>query len=166
MSQREERDHRTCDRRSFLKCGACGLLGLSTLVAGSPGCASIPHVTGRVVEPGTLTVELDSFDVDASEGEPPDSVLVHHPRLKHPILVHRDRAVSPPEFTAVSTTCTHRGCRAEPVGDRILCPCHGSEFALDGTLLDGPADEPLPSLPVETENRRLFIYLNARRDNR
>lgn len=42
---------------------------------------------------------------------------------------------------AVSLTCTHLGCRvawneAERSWD---CPCHGSRFAHDGTLLEGPA---------------------------
>jgi glycine/D-amino acid oxidase-like deaminating enzyme/nitrite reductase/ring-hydroxylating ferredoxin subunit len=45
------------------------------------------------------------------------------------------------ELHAVSLTCTHLGCRvlwneAERSWD---CPCHGSRFAYDGTLLEGPA---------------------------
>jgi glycine/D-amino acid oxidase-like deaminating enzyme/nitrite reductase/ring-hydroxylating ferredoxin subunit len=45
----------------------------------------------------------------------------------------------------VSALCPHRGCTvgfndAEKTWE---CPCHGSRFATDGTLLQGPALEPL-----------------------
>jgi glycine/D-amino acid oxidase-like deaminating enzyme/nitrite reductase/ring-hydroxylating ferredoxin subunit len=51
---------------------------------------------------------------------------------------------------AVSATCTHMGCRvswntAERSWD---CPCHGSRFAPDGTVLQGPAVQALETKRV------------------
>lgn len=45
----------------------------------------------------------------------------------------------------VNTTCTHMGCElnwnsAEKSWD---CPCHGSRFSYDGTVIEGPAISPL-----------------------
>ena len=46
---------------------------------------------------------------------------------------------------AMSSVCPHRGCDVEwNAGGKVwACPCHGSIFAADGTVLDGPAEQPL-----------------------
>jgi nitrite reductase/ring-hydroxylating ferredoxin subunit len=56
----------------------------------------------------------------------------------------------------LSTRCTHLGCRvawnrAERSWD---CPCHGSRFAADGTVLQGPAVQPLPRRGVWSRTGR------------
>lgn len=56
--------------------------------------------------------------------------------------VHRDESG---RLQAVSARCTHLGClvafnRAEQAWE---CPCHGSRFAPDGSILQGPAVRPL-----------------------
>ncbi|MFJ3820554.1 FAD-dependent oxidoreductase [Streptomyces nodosus] len=60
----------------------------------------------------------------------------------HRCAVHRDDSG---QLHAVSARCTHLGClvafnRAEQAWE---CPCHGSRFALDGRILQGPAVRPL-----------------------
>ena len=45
---------------------------------------------------------------------------------------------------AMTTVCTHMGCSVGvPIGTKITCPCHGSEYDLGGGNLLGPATLPL-----------------------
>ncbi|MCG7524702.1 FAD-dependent oxidoreductase [Streptomyces sp. OfavH-34-F] len=55
---------------------------------------------------------------------------------------------------AVSARCTHLGClvafnEAETAWE---CPCHGSRFAVDGTVLQGPALRPLEAMETEGDD--------------
>jgi len=56
--------------------------------------------------------------------------------------VFRDEAG---QLHAVSATCTHLGCVVDfNDAERAWeCPCHGSRFAIDGSVLQGPANKPL-----------------------
>lgn len=54
--------------------------------------------------------------------------------------------------TALTTRCTHLGCRISRVEDGLLvCPCHGSRFHPDGRVASGPASRPLQALPFTVE---------------
>lgn len=56
-------------------------------------------------------------------------------------------------LVAFSAICTHLGCavmsQLTPEG-QIACPCHGSRFDphRGGSVVGGPADRPLPGLPI------------------
>jgi cytochrome b6-f complex iron-sulfur subunit len=56
-------------------------------------------------------------------------------------------------FLALSTRCTHLSCTVtwNDQRQRFICPCHGSEFERDGTVLNPPAPRPLDRFPVTIE---------------
>jgi nucleotide-binding universal stress UspA family protein/nitrite reductase/ring-hydroxylating ferredoxin subunit len=50
------------------------------------------------------------------------------------------------ELQLRSAKCTHLGCTVgwNPAENTFDCPCHGSRFAPDGSVVNGPAARPLP----------------------
>ncbi len=49
---------------------------------------------------------------------------------------------------AISRVCTHLGCIINSTPDGFECPCHGSRFASNGSVVKGPAPKALPWLKV------------------
>ena len=65
----------------------------------------------------------------------------------YPVIVTRGAGST---FYAVNSRCTHRDCVSDPYnGTRIVCYCHGSEFAMDGKVTSGPATRNLEQYAVE-----------------
>ena len=65
------------------------------------------------------------------------------------VLVHLDSG----DFVAYSAVCTHQGCTVAYKKGQLVCPCHGSLFdpADGGAVITGPAQEPLPEIPVKVK---------------
>ena len=64
------------------------------------------------------------------------------------------------DIKAFSTRCTHQGCAVSSVKDGyILCPCHGSRFAIaDGApTADSPAKQPLASAAVTVSGDKITL---------
>lgn len=66
---------------------------------------------------------------------------------------------SPAEVIAFAPTCTHLGCafRYEESRKTFLCPCHNSDFSLDGKVIDGPAPRPLDRFEVRIQGTKLLL---------
>jgi nitrite reductase/ring-hydroxylating ferredoxin subunit len=62
---------------------------------------------------------------------------------------------------AVSTVCTHLGCIVNIHPDGFECPCHGSRFAVDGSVTKGPAPRALAWLKVSAAGVKLVIDQGA-----
>ncbi|MGC4896888.1 ubiquinol-cytochrome c reductase iron-sulfur subunit [Micromonospora sp. DT31] len=65
-------------------------------------------------------------------------------------------------FVAYSKICTHAGCPAslyEQQTNRLLCPCHQSQFLITDNAkpIFGPANRPLPQLPIEVDGEGFFV---------
>jgi Rieske Fe-S protein len=61
-------------------------------------------------------------------------------------------------FKGFSAKCTHKGCTVDKVADGTIdCPCHGSKFNLDGTVANGPAQEPLATQAVTVQGDSIVL---------
>jgi nitrite reductase/ring-hydroxylating ferredoxin subunit len=61
---------------------------------------------------------------------------------------------------ALDDRCSHRGCALHEGtldGDMIICPCHGSTFRLDGSIVRGPATAPQPRFDVRISDGSVEI---------
>jgi Rieske Fe-S protein len=78
------------------------------------------------------------------------------------VFADKDVVVTQPtagEYKAFSATCTHQGCKVKSVADGVIvCPCHGSKFAIaDGSVASGPAKSPLPEKSVTEEGGSIVL---------
>jgi len=73
------------------------------------------------------------------------------------LVIHQKHRIK-----VLSSHCTHLDCVINKVENgRLICPCHGSEFDLDGNAVKGPAYKPLPSYPFEKEQNARQIIVQA-----
>jgi cytochrome b6-f complex iron-sulfur subunit len=95
----------------------------------------------QYLSPNVLYEASPIVSVGRPEHYPLDSVTLD-PRFG--IFIVR----SPEGFYALSAVCTHLGCLCvwKQESATIGCPCHGSAFRRDGSIIVGPAPKPLPWL--------------------
>ena len=65
------------------------------------------------------------------------------------------------EVTAISSTCTHLGCRVSWHAEarEIRCPCHGGVFDATGAVKSGPPPTPLATLPVRVSGEHVLVRI-------
>ncbi|HYE27160.1 MAG TPA: FAD-dependent oxidoreductase [Allosphingosinicella sp.] len=98
-------------------------------------------VRGQVGAAKTLAEHLGPGELDSvRELKPGEGGIIRHGL--HKVAVYRGLDG---KLIKRSATCTHLGCVVHWNGfERCWdCPCHGSQFAPDGSVLNGPAVQPL-----------------------
>lgn len=63
------------------------------------------------------------------------------------------------EKIGIVDNCTHLGCTFpwNPLDNQFQCPCHGSRYAADGSVVRGPAPLPLKLVRVAVEGETILI---------
>jgi Rieske Fe-S protein len=125
--------------------------------------AGIDHgLTARIAGPAadsTLTPQPGAWLTVATSEDLPDGAV--RPFSTGPISGFLERVNGRPR--AVSGICTHQGCKLNLAGQpaRLVCPCHGATFTLDGAVLVHRLPTPLTPLPrlaVREINGTVQVY--------
>jgi len=95
-----------------------------------------------------ITGRTDTQKYIGSPEELPPSMGAILDKSGTKIAVSKDRTGN---FHAVSAVCTHLKCIVEwnSIECTWDCPCHGSRFRPDGTVINGPASKPLDPIDLD-----------------
>ncbi|MBI1803424.1 MAG: Rieske 2Fe-2S domain-containing protein [Ignavibacteriae bacterium] len=136
------------DRKEFLS-----ILGIGTaaIVCGTcmDGCKQEDAVVNA---PTNVDFTLDLSDPANSSLQSNGGYL-----YKNGVIVARTGSGA---YIAVSMACTHQGTTVQYdlSNNRFHCPLHGSNFATDGTVINGPASSPLKKYNTTLSGTSLRVF--------
>lgn len=136
-------------RRSFL--GSTALVMLPTLCGGcgeDDGLDALPAVVNKAI-----VIPLKDFPPLTKVG---GSLVGRADGYASPIVIAR---VGDSTFAALDAICTHMECTVayNALNMTLDCPCHGSTYEVDGTVISGPAPRALNTLTAQSDGTTLTI---------
>jgi Rieske Fe-S protein len=111
-------------------------------------------IQGTVVN-NEITVTLTSSPIANKNTR----ALVEYNNGNGAVLVEHN---SDDTYKALSGICTHQSCLVSAFDGSnsvFVCPCHGSQFDLNGNVKKGPANTKLKTYSTRIENNSLVITL-------
>ncbi|MCI0449773.1 MAG: ubiquinol-cytochrome c reductase iron-sulfur subunit [Chlorobi bacterium] len=145
-------------RRDFIKTSAFGV------VAGSSALASINLKTfaNSPEAKGVSKASGDDMVVKLSENASLDKVG-GSVKVSDELMLIRNSETT---FLAVRTICSHKGCDVELEGNKFVCPCHGSEYTLEGKVTEGPAKKDLKTFETifDSDKGTVTIKMDAKQN--
>lgn len=119
-------------------------------------CTGIYYATASAAD-NQLILAKSEFIIDLEKNKKRTYVLVKSEKLDFPICVYQ---ISDNQYASSLLKCTHRGCELNVGGGIYTCPCHGSEFSVEGEVLEGPAIHKLTMFKTITDNENIYIQLH------
>lgn len=143
------------ERKKFIKTCCLGGLAIPVLGFGITSCSGIYYAKFNR-EQHELKVARSEFQRE-KDGKTSTRkfVLVKDDSLNYPICLYFENN----HYHAVLLQCTHRSCELSVGGGIYTCPCHGAEFSIDGTVLEGPAEQNLKTFTTHFNNEFIYIEL-------
>lgn len=146
MSSETQSPQDKIQRRDFLKITWAALGGLAALEIGG---LVLAYMQPRLAE-GEFGAQIAVGNVDDF---PPGSVS-HIPNGRFYLARLADGG-----FLALYQRCTHLGCNVpwDQAQSTFVCPCHNSQFTLEGEVVNPPAPRPLDLFPVLIQEGQVMV---------
>lgn len=152
------------NRRDFMQCMGIGALATSLPVAIA---ACTPNAG---TDPGTDTGTAETSSSSPDKTDPvgkfiaigtlaelnQKGYLSNTDAFAEPVLAIQN-PTTPDAIIALSAKCPHNGCDVAWQEDLFACPCHGSKFNPDGTVVEGPATKALKPFSAKIENDTVLV---------
>ncbi len=133
------------------------MLAIPTASIFLSSCASIYYAEVKRDENTLIVSKSEFIEVKKDKESYRKYVLLNIPELGFPISLYRK---TDEKYIASLLKCTHRGCELNVGGGIYSCPCHGSEFSIEGQVLEGPAEENLTLFKTDSDNENIYVYLS------
>ncbi|MEO1620339.1 MAG: ubiquinol-cytochrome c reductase iron-sulfur subunit [Cyanobacteria bacterium J06632_3] len=144
-------------RRDFVNWIGVGALATSLPMA-IAACTPKSETTAQDEAPSDAgAVSGDAFvSVGTTTELAGQGFIVNEEALDDPVIVIEDPA-NPDGLIALSAKCTHTGCTVAWQEDLFACPCHGSKFNPDGSVVTGPASSPLAQYAAKIDGENVLV---------
>jgi len=140
------------ERRKFLKTCCVSAIGVPLLTT-LHACGSAIYYAPVTKKANRLVVKKAAF-LQKENNKQREFVLVKTTAMDFPICLYK---INDNTYIASLLECTHRGCELNVGGGIYTCPCHGSEFSVEGTVLEGPAATNLKTFETVLDNENIYI---------
>lgn len=144
------------ERREFLSWVGVGVLASSLPVA-IAACSEEGREESEEGEKAEVKTDAEGFAVVGTTAQLTEKGSILNEDAE--VIVVRNPDTN--EIVALNSVCPHRECNVEwEAAEKYLeCPCHASQFALDGKLLEGPAEEGLAVYEVKEEEDSILVKI-------
>ncbi len=125
-----------------------GLGALATVVAACSASSKTPEAGSETASSASASTATSGAPASVALTKAADVPVGSGVIIEETVITQPTAGV----FKGFSTVCPHAGCNVSEITDgKIICPCHNSEFNLDGTVAQGPAKMPLKAKAVSVQ---------------
>jgi Rieske Fe-S protein len=149
------------NRRDFLKVSTWAIAGLISTALAIP---AIAFILGPALKKSEVQTWIRLGDIAKVELGTPTLFKVDIERQTGWIVEREKRSAyvltdNGRDFVAMSSICTHLGCRVRwiPEREQFYCPCHDGVFDKEGNVVSGPPPRPLDRYEIKVEDNQLLI---------